>query len=102
MNLSLYLLLPTENEVGVTPVSAQPLPGLISQPRSPVYNPHRSAGKGKGLLQASHRQDTDTQIRTIAPSALGFSAAVLANALGFLVLVSGLLLMLQIAQVSLT
>jgi hypothetical protein len=111
MNLSHYLLLPVQSglEPNATPVEIgddiaavlvasraanQAIPATIT-----VYDPGRIASRP--LLQASYRQAPIARSNPHTSGVLGFSAAVLANTCGFLLMISGLLLLLQIAQISL-
>lgn len=111
MNLSLYLLLAAENEpefkaptrVVNANSSAQLIaPGLPHSAKpltSSVYEPCRHSCKA--LHQASYRQSPAAQSKAMAFRSLGFSASVLGNTCGFLLITAGLFILLQIAQVSL-
>lgn len=119
MNLSLYQLLAAEQEpkpnnpqiesgayiavdIGddvaagliASQAANQPIPATRA-----IYDP--SCFSRKTLHQASFRQARSTENPTNTLGALTFSATVLGNALGFLAITSGLLLLLQIVQVSL-
>ena len=107
-HLSLYLLLAADHaaepEVPGTDVTAEESParqvrGRAGQQAKPVYEPRRQAGKA--LLQASYRRVPAAQCQSAAFGSVGFSVSVLANAAGFLLMTSGLLLLLHIAHASL-
>ena len=111
MNLSSYLLLPAQNDLepNATPVEiGNDIAAVLVASRAAnqaipattaVYEPGRSASKY--FRQASYRDVPIAGSQLITSGALGFSAAVLANTFGFLLMTSGLLLLLQIAHVSL-
>lgn len=103
MNLSLYLLLASENDIApetrLVPFSGNSSAQSTGQQIKPVYDPRRPAGKA--LLQASFRRLSSDCAQPRIGNSLGFGVAVVANALGFLTMISGLMLLLQIAQASL-
>lgn len=111
MNLSHYLLLPAQNDIdpNAAPLEigddiaavlvASRAANQAIQTSTAVYVPGRIASRP--LLQASYRQAPIARSNPGASAALGFSAAVLGNTCGFLLMTSGLLLLLQIAHVSL-
>ncbi|HKX55636.1 MAG TPA: hypothetical protein VJN01_06025 [Xanthomonadales bacterium] len=111
MNLSHYLLLPAQNDLepNATPagigdeIAAVLVASRAANQAIPattaVYDPGRIASGP--LLQASYCQAPIARSNPITSGALGFSAAVLANTCGFLLMTSGLLLLLQIAQLGL-
>jgi len=115
MNLSPFLLSAAENEsepaspsiVVAAKLAAQPvlsqLTGTASNDASrwpgAVYEPSRVAGRV--LHQASYRNRLSAQSDTHRLQAWVFSASVLANAVGFLLMTSGLFLLLQVAADSL-
>lgn len=106
-NLTLYLLLATDEaaESKTTESLAKPEPakpiamgGVSANPHG-IYQPLRR--DSRTLNQASYRPSRGMQPRTPATEKLAFSASVVVNALGFLTLISGFWLLLQIAQASL-
>lgn len=107
-NLTLYLLLAadqaeqsasvdgrTVGEVEILPANVKP-----KAARTGIYQPRQYGPQT--LRQASYRPANGTHRRTGDVRTLAFSATVVANAMGFLALASGTLLLLQIAQVILS
>jgi len=107
MNLSLYLLLtqPVDSRTSARTIRS---PQRKTQPHPPaVSGPARTgAGRSPVPLQASPCTSPFASVpaNSHSPSSgkLGFAARVVCNAMGFLLMFGGLLLLLQIAQVSLS
>jgi hypothetical protein len=99
MNLSLYLLLAPQSD------SAKPVPVFPAAADSTqksvtaVYNPRRpGSAMAKPLCQASRRQSVTASGLPHTANRLGFMARVAVDALGYLLMTSGLLGLLHIAQ----
>jgi hypothetical protein len=111
MNLSLYLLLtqPVDSRTSARTIRS---PQRKTQPHPPaVHGPARTgAGRSPAPLQASPCASpfaspcasAAANSHSLSSGKLGFAARVVCNAMGFLLMFGGLLLLLQIAQVSLS
>lgn len=103
MNLSLFLLLtqPVDSRTSARTIRS---PQHKTQPHPPaVPGPARTgAGRTPAPLQASPFASGAANSHSLSSGKLGFAARVVCNAMGFLLMFGGLLLLLQIAQVSLS
>jgi len=99
MNHSLYLLLtpPVEPEASGRVIS--PTEGKTHRYPSAALNLVQS---GAALHQASRSLSAPETRHSLSTGTLGFVAHVVLNSVGFLLMISGLLLLLHIAQVSLS
>ena len=113
MNLSLYLLLTQPVDARTSVRALRPLQRKTQHHSSAVPDPARAGtGRSAAPLQASPSPCASPCASLCASAAapshslssgkLGFAARVVVNAMGFLLMFGGLLLLLQIAQVSLS
>jgi hypothetical protein len=106
-HLTLYLLLATDKAVTPNAVESQLATQVasfadtgLSRVRTPgIYQPR--GYNAQPLCQASYRPATLKKQGASAAIGLQFTASVIANTIGYLMLTSGLLLLLHIAQASL-
>ncbi len=109
--LTLYLLLATDKAITSPAAEGQPAaqPAVklehpsatcLSRDQPPgIYQPH--GYRARPLRQASYKSGLLKAQVASAATRLEFTASVIANAVGYLVLTSGLLLLLRIAEVGL-
>lgn len=100
MNLAFYLLLtPTIQSEASHRASASPLG--TSRRSFAILDPVRPGfANGPALRQASRFLPAPRTRYSLNADKLGFAAGVVFNAMGYLLLTTGLLLLLQIAQAS--
>ncbi len=110
-HLTMYLLLATDKAATSPAVEGQPAaqPAVklahpsdtrLSKAQPPgIYQPHGQ--RARPLYQASYKSGLLKVQGASAATRLEFTASVIANAVGYLVLTSGLLLLLHIAEVGL-
>lgn len=106
MHLSLYLLLApstdTEQPPGVDHQPEQKVEPKVRQDFVQVYSPLQSGRAGsRRLVQASRNNVLVPARRGTTVQSVGFGVSVVVNALGFLVITTAALSLLQVAEISL-
>ncbi len=103
MNLSLYLLLtqPIDSKTSVRAI--RPAQRKTHQHPAVMPDPVRAGtARASAPLQASRCRASSATRHSLGAGKLGFAARVVCNAMGILLMFSGLLVLLQIAQLSLS
>ncbi len=110
MDLSLYLLLAPPTDGEQTPGTDQQSPGkvdrqvrrLASRERVPVFDPLRPVtARSKHPVQASRKTCLVPANKRATIRSIGFGLSVCANALGFLAITGGTLILLRMVEISL-
>lgn len=107
MNLSLYLLLvpstDAEQHSGLDQQHRQKVGPKARRSFVPIYDPLQSHKAGnRRLIQASRKPAFVPASKGATVQSIGFGMSVVANALGFLTITAGALMLLRMAEISLT
>ncbi len=103
MNLSLYLLLAPASDAGQAPANDQQEEHQAKHEFVPVYDPLPRTRVGSTYrVQASRKTVLTPEGRGTTAQSIRLGMSVIANAVGFVVVTTAALLLLRVAEISLT